>query len=284
MSSLDWVVRDPAVVAALQTDSCLFIIPNRDPLILSDVDVDSLGRALAATSTPISRAELAASLEEDAIRLLLDEGVLVAGSEAELRARLAGPPRLAATDRPCRRVTFAISGAISSLNAYSYVLSVARALAESVDVIITRAAQRFIQPRVFRYFGLRTWTDPYEARREAPVPHMYLAGADLVVVSPCSAATLQRLATGACDDLLSLVVTATEAPVVLAPVMNVRMWRNPAVARNVAQLRADGIWVVEPRAGHPVSDADAPAEQGRLGYDADSVLKALLTVLHARRA
>ena len=85
-------------------------------------------------------------------------------------------------------------------------------------------------------------------RREGKtVPHIALAkNADLVAVMPATAGSISRLATGACSDLLSLVAIATTAPVVVAPTMNTAMWDNPAVRRNVDQLRADGVYVVEP--------------------------------------
>ena len=90
--------------------------------------------------------------------------------------------------------------------------------------------------------------------RKYDVWHVHLASrAEIIAVIPASAHALQRLATGACSDLLSLTVAATKAPVVLFPAMNANMWRHRAIARNVAQLRADGCYVVEPGPGFEVS-------------------------------
>jgi phosphopantothenoylcysteine decarboxylase/phosphopantothenate--cysteine ligase len=76
-------------------------------------------------------------------------------------------------------------------------------------------------------------------------------GADAVLVAPCSADFLRKLAHGACDDLLSTLCLARPAhvPLLVAPAMNVEMWQNPATQRNVAQLRADGLCILGPAAG-----------------------------------
>src|SRR3989442_15074440 len=93
---------------------------------------------------------------------------------------------------------------------------------------------------------------------------MHLAKrAELVLVLPATARTLFRLAHGVCDDLLSLVVCATEAPVVVVPSMNPVMWRNPAVQRNVDLLRRGGRFIVEPGPGWEVAGGKRAA--GRAG-------------------
>ncbi len=63
---------------------------------------------------------------------------------------------------------------------------------------------------------------------------------------PTTASTLQRLAGGACSDLLTMTVAASHCPLILAPVMNEVMWSTPAIQRNLQQLRADGANIVEP--------------------------------------
>jgi phosphopantothenoylcysteine decarboxylase/phosphopantothenate--cysteine ligase len=75
--------------------------------------------------------------------------------------------------------------------------------------------------------------------------------ADAVLIAPCSADFIRKLAHGACDDLLSTLCVARPAlvPLLVAPAMNVEMWQNPATQRNVAQLRADGVAILGPAAG-----------------------------------
>jgi phosphopantothenoylcysteine decarboxylase/phosphopantothenate--cysteine ligase len=84
------------------------------------------------------------------------------------------------------------------------------------------------------------------------MPHIDLTrDADAIVIAPCSADFLFKLAHGACDDLLSTLCVARPMmlPLLVAPAMNVEMWQNPATQRNVAQLRADGIAILGPDAG-----------------------------------
>ena len=118
---------------------------------------------------------------------------------------------------------------------------------EKLDVVLTQAAQKFVTRDLFESYGVPTWGDAFERRDGTNVPHVHLGrSADCILVMPASASSLYRLAAGACTDLLSLIVSATEAPVVLAPVMNDAMWNNRAVQRNVQQLRDDGMYVIEP--------------------------------------
>src|SRR5207249_11528339 len=96
------------------------------------------------------------------------------------------------------------------------------------------------------YYGLPVWVDRFEARDGVNVPHMWLASRADVILIAATAHTIHRLATGACSDLLSLVVAATRAPIVIAPSMNPLMASQPAVARNSGQLRRVGYYVAEP--------------------------------------
>jgi len=108
--------------------------------------------------------------------------------------------------------------------------------------------------------------------------------AELVLVLPASANAVFRLAHGTCSDLLSLVVAGTRAPVVLAPSMSAAMWNHPAVRRNVARLRDDGAFVIEPGPGRAVG-SDATCTVGGLGLGGDSahLVGALVAVLELSR-
>ena len=90
---------------------------------------------------------------------------------------------------------------------------------------------------------------------------------------------LHKLASGACSDLVSLIVAATKAPVVVAPSMNPEMWTHPAIQRNVAQLRADGVWVIEPGLGFEVGQRDAIGV-GPANFQIGSLLRGLAAILH----
>src|SRR5215470_18003342 len=117
----------------------------------------------------------------------------------------------------------------------------------NLDVILTETAQKFVTRDLIESYGIRTWGDAFERRDGIHVPHVQLArSATCVLVMPASASSLHRLAEGACTDLLSLLVAATHAPVILAPAMNEVMWNNGVVQQNVQTLRQNGMYVIEP--------------------------------------
>lgn len=247
-----WYVRPAGLVALARASSFAFVVPDRPPFELDGVDVEQLANVLAASALGISRAALAKLCDEATIEQLVELGVLESVTRAELTRRTPGRP----TKKRCKRVCVAVTGSIRTASFLGNLVMLADAFAEEVDVIVTRGAARFVRPRVFRYYGMRVWTDPYAPAHGVAVPHKHLAEADLILVAPASATTIQRLATGACSDLTSLVVAITKAPVVVAPSMNPQMWRHPPIARNVAQLRRDGLWVIEPGVGFAVADRD----------------------------
>jgi phosphopantothenoylcysteine decarboxylase/phosphopantothenate--cysteine ligase len=118
---------------------------------------------------------------------------------------------------------------------------------------MTGAATQFITAVTMQAVsGRPVYTDQWDARIGNNMPHIDLTrDADAIVIAPCSADFLFKLAHGACDDLLSTLCLArpTGLPLLAAPAMNVEMWQNPATQRNVAQLRADGIRLLGPDAG-----------------------------------
>lgn len=119
-----------------------------------------------------------------------------------------------------------------------------------VKVVMTEHATRFVGPTTFRALtrepvAAGMWDEP-----GAPIHHISLAGeADVLAIAPCTANVLAKLAHGRADDLLSTTVLATEAPLVIAPAMNVHMWRDEAVRENVRVLRGRGAIIVEPVSG-----------------------------------
>jgi SAM-dependent methyltransferase len=95
------------------------------------------------------------------------------------------------------------------------------------------------------------------------VPHVELAEwAELVIVSPCSATSLARIAHGDCSDLVGAIATATRAPIAIVPSMNDAMYASPAVQANLATLRAHGRWLVHPALG--VEVAHRPDERAQI--------------------
>ncbi|MGZ3254905.1 MAG: bifunctional phosphopantothenoylcysteine decarboxylase/phosphopantothenate--cysteine ligase CoaBC [Burkholderiaceae bacterium] len=123
----------------------------------------------------------------------------------------------------------------------------------SVQVVMTQSATQFITPMTMQALsGKPVYTDQWDARFDNNMPHIDLTrGVDAIVIAPCSADFMAKLAHGACDDLLSTLCLARPMmmPLLIAPAMNVEMWQNPATQRNVAQLKADGITLLGPEAG-----------------------------------
>jgi phosphopantothenoylcysteine synthetase/decarboxylase len=93
-------------------------------------------------------------------------------------------------------------------------------------------------------------TSLWELKDEVEIGHIQLSrAADFVLVCPATADLLAKMAAGIADDLATTLLLATNKPVVVAPAMNVRMWLHKATQRNLAQLKADGVQVIEPAEG-----------------------------------
>jgi len=120
-----------------------------------------------------------------------------------------------------------------------------------VKVVMTEAATRFVSPLTFRTLStepvtVSLWADEPDAK----VHHISLAEeADVMVIAPCTANVIAKIAHGRADDMLTTTALATEAPLVIAPAMNVHMWRKEVTQRNVAALVARGVCIVDPPRG-----------------------------------
>ncbi len=120
-----------------------------------------------------------------------------------------------------------------------------------VQVVMTEHATRFVTPLTFLSLSHRVVrVGMFEPREEADIEHIALADwPDLVVVAPCTANLMGKLTGGIADDLLSTILLATTAPVLLAPAMNVHMWEHPATQRNLRTLLEWGYQTVGPDEG-----------------------------------
>ena len=150
-----------------------------------------------------------------------------------------------------KKVVLGVSGSIA---AYKAVLLCREMQREGWDVWVamTACATQYVGPLTFR--GLTGHPVPH-GRFEDMDPdryeHLALAeGAAAVVVAPCTAATMARLAHGAADDIVSCTaLSAPDAALVVAPAMNTRMWRHPATQANAEILRSRGARIVGPDTG-----------------------------------
>jgi len=122
---------------------------------------------------------------------------------------------------------------------------------DGVSVVMTKAAERFIGPATFAALtGRPVARDLFDEAHFPLGPHITLAEqAELLVVAPASADFLAKAAHGLADDLLATLYLAFKGSVLMAPAMNTAMWEQPAVQRNITQLRADGVQFVEPGSG-----------------------------------
>jgi phosphopantothenoylcysteine decarboxylase / phosphopantothenate---cysteine ligase len=120
----------------------------------------------------------------------------------------------------------------------------------TVQVVMTEAAAQFITPVTMQALSQRpVFGSQWDAREANNMPHINLSReADAVLIAPCSADFMAKLVQGRADDLLSLMCLArprAQVPLLVAPAMNREMWSNPATQRNVAQLGADGVTVLD---------------------------------------
>ena len=149
-----------------------------------------------------------------------------------------------------KKVLLGVTGSIAAYKA----AELARLMGKrgwDVWVVMTACATQYVGPLTFRALTGHPVTHGTFAERE-PETYTQLGlseGAAAMVVAPCSAQTLARLAHGFADDVLSCAALSLAAPLLAAPAMNTRMWRNPAVQANVATLQQRGATIIEPGTG-----------------------------------
>ena len=175
-----------------------------------------------------------------------------------------------------KRVVLGVTGSIACYKA----VELARRLTQAgalVDVVMTAAALRFIQPLTFRAVTHRpVHTDLFDPESEYSINHVGLAlEADLVVVAPASAHTLARLALGLADDMLTNTCLATRAPLLVAPAMNTSMYYHPATQEHLKTLEGRGVTCVGPEEG-PL--AEKMSGRGRMS-EPEAVLEAARALL-----
>lgn len=161
-----------------------------------------------------------------------------------------------------KTILLGLSGSIACYKVADWLRNLRREGAK-VKVIMTESATRFVAPLTFAALsGNRVFSDMF-AREEAElIPHISLArDCDLVLVAPATAQTMARLAHGMADDLLSAVILATEAKVIVCPAMNAKMFNHPATQANLEALRACGYRIVSPDCGEMACGEEGP---GRL--------------------
>jgi phosphopantothenoylcysteine decarboxylase/phosphopantothenate--cysteine ligase len=149
-----------------------------------------------------------------------------------------------------REILLGVTGGVAAYKAAELTSRLVQAGAK-VSVVLTAAAENFIGATTFEALtGRPVHRDAFHPQEHFQGEHIGLARrADLFVVAPATADYLAKAANGHADDLLSALALAATCPALFAPAMNADMWAKPAVQRNVARLRDDGVNFVDPGSG-----------------------------------
>jgi phosphopantothenoylcysteine decarboxylase/phosphopantothenate--cysteine ligase len=183
------------------------------------------------------------------------------------------------------KVTVGVSGGIAAYKSAELVRALQKH-ALDVHVVMTEAAQQFVQPLTFAALtGHKVITGMWEAPDEpggdaaSSIEHMDAAQTtDALVVAPATANILAKFANGIADDFLSTLYLATTAPVIVGPAMNVNMWQHPATQANLETLANRNVRIVTPESGYLACGMTGP---GRLA-ETEAIVEAVLRVLHHR--
>jgi len=170
-----------------------------------------------------------------------------------------------------KRVLLGVTGGIAAYKA----CVVARALMKEgalVKTMLTRAAERFVTPLTFEALTGQPCLTDDALFAGGPAAHVALGReADLIVIAPATANTIAKLAHGLADNLLTNVVLASTAPVLVCPAMHSQMWLAPPVQENIQRLHRPRFTVMEPDTGDLASSDSGP---GRFPEPQDVVMEA----------
>ncbi|KAA0277906.1 MAG: bifunctional phosphopantothenoylcysteine decarboxylase/phosphopantothenate--cysteine ligase CoaBC [Chloroflexi bacterium] len=153
-----------------------------------------------------------------------------------------------------KHVLLGVTGSIAAFKAADLASKLTQA-GTNVDVILSSAGEKFVTPLTFQSVtGRRAFTDKDLWGNEAHVMHVSLGKmADLLVIAPCTADTMAKLAHGIADNLLTVTALAATCPILIAPAMDGGMFDHPATQENLKTLQTRGVLVAGPAAGHLAS-------------------------------
>lgn len=148
-----------------------------------------------------------------------------------------------------QRIVLGVTGSIAAYKAAELV-RLMTAKKWDVWVMMTEAATKYVGPLTFQ--ALTHHPVPSGRAESTPTEifqHLDLAAADAVIIAPCTANVLAKMAHGLADDILTATVLATKAPLIVAPAMNENMWTHPATQENVATLKKRGVRMLDVESG-----------------------------------
>ena len=150
-----------------------------------------------------------------------------------------------------KKVVVGVTGSIACYKACDVVSALRKDADTSVHVVMTKEATRFVSPLTFQTLsGNKVYSDVFELPEEWDLLHTSLsAEADLALVCPATLNTIGKMANGICDDLLTCILFATKAPVLLAPAMNKAMYEHPVAQQNIGKLKKLGVEFIGPVRG-----------------------------------
>jgi phosphopantothenoylcysteine decarboxylase/phosphopantothenate--cysteine ligase len=148
------------------------------------------------------------------------------------------------------RVLLIVGGGIAAYKSCELVRLLKKA-GHQVTPVLTKGGEHFVAPMTLAALAQSpVHTSLWDLKDEVEMGHIELSrAADVLLVCPATADLLAKMANGIADDLATTLLLATDKPVIVAPAMNVRMWEHAATKRNVAQLKTDGVQVIEPDEG-----------------------------------
>lgn len=150
-----------------------------------------------------------------------------------------------------KNILLCVSGGIAVYKAVALTSKLVQA-GFQVKVMMTESAREFVNPLSFQVMSKNdVFYDTFDEKDSRVIAHIDLADwADLILVAPATANVIGKLANGIADNMVTTTLLATEAPVWVAPAMNVHMYDHPAVKRNIDVLYADGVRFIEPSEGY----------------------------------
>lgn len=149
-----------------------------------------------------------------------------------------------------KKIVIGVSGGIAAYKACEITSSLKKLGAE-INVIMTEAATKFVNPQTFQALSLNPVTvDMFETPRYWDIEHISLAQkADLILIAPATANIIGKVVNGIADDMLSTTIMASTAKIVFAPAMNTKMYLNPIVQDNIESLKGRGYKFIDPASG-----------------------------------
>jgi phosphopantothenoylcysteine decarboxylase/phosphopantothenate--cysteine ligase len=175
-----------------------------------------------------------------------------------------------------RNIVLGVTGGIAAYKAAELVRELVRAEAK-VHVVMTQSAQAFVTPLTFQTLsGNPVITELFSLVEESEIGHISLADkAEVLVIAPATANIIGKIAGGIADDMLTTIVMATKAPVLLAPAMNVHMWENAGCQENIQKLRSRGFHFIDPESGELACGYEG---KGRLA-EVTAIVEEIRTIL-----